>query len=92
MFDMPGEDRRPAVVLVRSSFADAWSWAGVIGRLPAGVVAVVLTAVGGTTWTRDGFWDPDGTSSVLIAQLVVIAWAVVVTRILTRRPTAGAGS
>ena len=53
----------------------------------AGVAALVLTLLGGTTWMRGGIWAPDGAYSRLVTPLIGLAWVVVVSRVLlTRSP------
>jgi hypothetical protein len=57
------------------------------GLFTAGVAALVLVLLGGTTWMSGGFWAPDGTYSRLISPLIGLAWVVVVSRVLlTRSP------
>jgi hypothetical protein len=56
----------------------------------AGVAAVVLGLLGGTTWLSGGFWAPDGVYSRFVSPLIGLLWIVVVSRVLlTRRPAAG---
>ena len=58
----------------------------------AGVTAVVLVLLGGTTWLSSGFWAPDGAYSRLISPIIGLLWVVVVSRVLlTRSPAARAG-
>jgi hypothetical protein len=53
----------------------------------AGVAALVLVLLGGTTWMSDGFWAPDGAYSRLVSPIIGLVWVVVVSRILlTRSP------
>jgi len=53
----------------------------------AGVAALVLVLLGGTTWMSGGFWAPDGAYSRLVSPLIGLAWVVVVSRVLlTRSP------
>jgi hypothetical protein len=65
------------------------SRAGIISTqfFSAGVAAVVLVLLGGTTWASDGFWAPDG-AYALIAQIVLFAWIAVLSGFLAMRPTA----
>jgi hypothetical protein len=51
----------------------------------AGVVAVVLGVLGGTTWLSGGLWAPDGAYSRFISPLLLLLWAVVVSRVLLAR-------
>jgi quercetin dioxygenase-like cupin family protein len=55
------------------------------------VVAVVLGVLGGTTWMSGGFWAPDGAFSRLVSPILLLAWVVVVSRVLLTRPAARAG-
>ena len=53
----------------------------------AGVIAVVLVLLGGTTWATDGLWAPDGAYSRFISPIVGLAWTTVVSGLLfTRGP------
>jgi hypothetical protein len=55
-----------------------WRGAGVVFEVTSGL------AVGGTTWTSDGFWAPDG-GYALIAQIVLFAWIAVLSGFLYMR-------
>jgi len=55
----------------------------------AGVAAVVLVLLGGTTWQTGGFWTPDGVYSRFISPVIGLVWVVGVSRILLSR---GAGA
>jgi hypothetical protein len=50
----------------------------------AGVAAVVLVLLGGTTWARDGFWAPDG-AYALVSGFILYLWVVVVSGFLVMR-------
>jgi hypothetical protein len=52
----------------------------------AGVAAVVLVLLGGTTWASDGFWAPDG-AYARISQIVLFAWIAVLSGFLAMRPS-----
>src|SRR5258705_11553072 len=53
----------------------------------AGIAAVVLVLLGGTTWSSGGFWAPDGAYSRFVSPIIGLVWIVVVSRILlTRSP------
>jgi hypothetical protein len=57
-----------------------------------GVAAVVLVALGGTTWLSGGFWAPDGAYSRFVSPIIGLVWAVVVSWVvLTRSPAARSG-
>jgi hypothetical protein len=58
----------------------------------AGVAALVLVLLGGTTWMSGGFWAPDGAYSRLVSPIIGLVWVVVVSRVLlTRSPATRAG-
>jgi hypothetical protein len=52
------------------------------GLFAAGVAAVVLVLLGGTTWLGGGFWAPDGAYSRFLSPLVCVVWVLVVSRVL----------
>jgi hypothetical protein len=53
----------------------------------AGVVAVVLVLLGGTTWLSGGFWAPDGVYSRFVSPAIGLVWGMVVSGVLlTRSP------
>ncbi len=53
----------------------------------AGVSALVLVLLGGSTWMSGGVWAPDGAYSRLVSPLIGLAWVLVVSRVLlTRSP------
>ena len=58
----------------------------------AGVAALVLVLLGGTTWMSDGFWAPDGVYSRFVSPVIDLVWVLVVSRVLlTRSPATRAG-
>ena len=58
----------------------------------AGVAAVVLVLLGGTTWLSGGFWAPDGVYSRFVSPAIGLVWGMVVSGVLlTRSPTSRAG-
>jgi hypothetical protein len=58
----------------------------------AGVAAVVLVLLGGTTWLSGGFWAPDGAYSRFVSPILGLVWVVVVSRVLlTQSPATRAG-
>ena len=62
------------------------------GLFAAGVAALVLVLLGGTTWMSGGFWAPDGAYSRLVSPIIGLVWVVVVSRVLlTRSPATRAG-
>jgi hypothetical protein len=57
------------------------------GLFAAGVTALVLVLLGGSTWISGGFWAPDGIYSRLVSPLICLASIVVVSRVvLTKSP------
>jgi len=82
----------PRAMLIMSGVFGLWR-AGLISNtlFTAGVAAVVLGVLGGTTWLSDGFWAPDGAYSRFVSPVLLLLWVVVVSRILlTRSPAARA--
>jgi hypothetical protein len=77
----------PAAMFVMSG-AFGLQRAGIISKrfFSAGVAAVVLVLLGGTTWASDGFWAPDG-AYALISQIVLFAWIAVLSGFLAMRPS-----
>ena len=83
----------PRAMLIMSGAFGLWR-AGLMsnGLFAAGVAAVVLGVLGGTTWLSGGFWAPDGAFSRFVSPLLLLVWVVVVSRVLlTRSPAARAG-
>ena len=82
----------PRAMLIMSGVFGLWR-AGMISNslFTAGVVAVVLGVLGGTTWMSDGFWAPDGVFSRFVSPILLLVWVVVVSRVLLTRPPARAG-
>jgi hypothetical protein len=83
----------PRAMLIMSGVFGLWR-AGLISiaLFAAGVAAVVLGVLGGTTWLRDGFWAPDGAYSRFVSPLLLLLWVVVVSRVLlSQRPAIRAG-
>jgi hypothetical protein len=90
-------------LIVLSSFPRAMlimSWAFGLWRarlisnalFAAGVAALLLVLLGGTTWVSDGFWAPDGPYSRFVSPVIGLAWIVIVSRVLlTRGPATRAG-
>lgn len=54
----------------------------------ASTVAALALVAGGTTWARDGFWAPDGAYNAYITPIIFVAWVVVLSVLLLRRPLA----
>ena len=82
----------PRAMLIMAGTFGLWR-AGLISNalFGAGVTAVVLGVLGGTTWLNGGLWAPDGAYSRFIFPTIGIVWIVVVTRVLlSRKPAARA--
>jgi hypothetical protein len=82
----------PRAMLIMAGSFGLWR-AGLISNtlFAAGVTAVVLVLLGGTTWLSGGFWAPDGAYSRFVSPIVGLVWVVVVSRVLlTRGPAARA--
>jgi len=54
----------------------------------AGVAAIVLVLLGGTTWLSDGFWAPHGAYSRFVSPTIGLVWVVSVSAVLLTRPPA----
>lgn len=79
----------PRAMLIMSGSFGLWR-ADLISNaaFAAGVSAVVLVLLGGTTWMGDGFWAPYGAYSRFVSPAICVVWVLLVTRLLlTRRPT-----
>ncbi len=78
----------PRAMLIMSGAFGLWR-AGLISNalFAAGVAAVVLGVLGGTTWLSAGIWAPDGAYSRFVSPLLLLLWVVGVSRVLlTRSP------
>lgn len=83
----------PRAMLIMAGTFGLWR-AGLISStlFAAGVAAVVLVLLGGTTWLSSGFWAPDGAYSRFVSPTIGLVWVVVVSRVLlTRSPATRAG-
>lgn len=79
----------PRAMLIMAGAFGLWR-AEVISNatFAAGVAAVVLVLLGGTTWLSDGFWSPYGAYSRFVSPIICVVWILFLTRLLlTRRPT-----
>jgi hypothetical protein len=90
----------PAAMLVMAGSFGLWR-AGQISNavFSAGVAAVILVLLGGTTWASDGFWAPDGAYSRFVSPVIGLVWVVAVSGFLVRslrtspeRPAAAPGT
>ncbi len=83
----------PRAMLIMAGTFGLWR-AGLISNalFAAGIAAVVLVLLGGTTWLSGGFWAADGTYSRFVSPIIGVVWVVVVSRILlTQGPATRAG-
>jgi hypothetical protein len=83
----------PRAMLIMAGTFGLWR-AGLISNalFAAGVAAVVLVLLGGTTWMSSGIWAPDGVYSRIVSPVVGLVWVVAVSQIiLTRIPATRAG-
>jgi hypothetical protein len=76
----------PRAMLIMAAAFGLWRARLISNALfAAGVAAVVLVLMGGTTWLSDGFWTPYGVYSRLISPAVGVAWGLVVSWVLLTR-------
>ncbi|HXQ74785.1 MAG TPA: hypothetical protein VN844_30050 [Pyrinomonadaceae bacterium] len=77
----------PRAMLIMSAAFGLWR-AGLISNslFAAGVAALVLVLLGGTTWLSGGLWAPDGAYSRFVSPIIGLVWIVVVSRVLLNRP------
>jgi hypothetical protein len=83
----------PRAMLIMAGTFGLWR-AGLISNalFAAGVAAVVLVLLGGTTWLSGGFWAPDGAYSRFVSPIIGLVWVVVVSRVLlTQGPATHSG-
>jgi hypothetical protein len=79
----------PRAMLIMAGTFGLWR-AGLISNalFAAGVAAVVLVLLGGTTWLSGGFWAPDGTYSRFVSPVIGLVWVLVVSWVLLARSPA----
>src|SRR5262249_16006825 len=79
-----------AMLIIAGSFG-LWR-AGLISTksFSAGVTAVVLVLLGGTTWMKEGFWAPDGAYSRFVSPIIGLVWVAGINRVLTKSPASRA--
>lgn len=83
----------PRAMLIMAGTFGLWR-AGLFSnaRFAAGVAALLLVLLGGTTWLSGGFWAPDGAYSRFVSPLIGLVWIVVVSRVLlSQSPATRAG-
>ena len=73
----------PRAMLIMSGSFGLWR-AGLIPNalFAAGVTAMVLVLLGGTTWMTGGLWAPDGVYSRFVSPAIGLVWVLVVSRVL----------
>ena len=79
----------PRAMLIMSAAFGLWRARLISNALfAAGVAAVVLVLLGGTTWLSGGFWAPDGVYSRFVSPAIGLAWVLVVSVVLLTRSRA----
>ena len=83
----------PRAMLIMASAFGLWRARLISNALfAAGVAAVVLGLLGGTTWVSGGFWAPDGVYSRFVWPAIGVVWGMVVSGVLlTRSPATRSG-
>src|SRR5216683_1700524 len=83
----------PRAMLIMASAFGLWLARLISNALfAAGVAAVVLGLLGGTTWVSGGFWAPDGVYSRFVWPAIGLVWGLVVSGVLlTRSPATRSG-
>ncbi|TPL11505.1 hypothetical protein FJ938_01880 [Mesorhizobium sp. B2-4-14] len=83
----------PRAMLIMSGAFGLWRARLISNALfAAGVAAVVLGLLGGTTWLGHGIWAPDGAYSRFVSPILLLLWVLVVSRVLlSRAPATRAG-
>jgi hypothetical protein len=79
----------PRAMLIMAAAFGLWRARLISNALfAAGVAAVVLVLLGGTTWLSGGFWAPDGAYSRFVSPIIGIVWVLAVSRVLLSRSPA----
>lgn len=83
----------PRAMLIMAAAFGLWRARLVSNALfAAGVAAVVLVLLGGTTWLSGGFWAADGVYSRFVSPAIGVVWGLVVSGVLlTGSPATRAG-
>jgi hypothetical protein len=79
----------PRAMLIMAGSFGLWR-AGIISNalFGAGVAALLLVLLGGSTWATDGIWAPDGAYSRFISPIICIAWVLVISGVLLKSSSA----
>ena len=82
----------PRAMLIMAGTFGLWR-AGLISNalFAAGVAAIVLVLLGGTTWLSGGFWAPDGAYSRFVSPIIGLVWVAVFNRVVARIPATRTG-
>ena len=76
----------PRAMLIMAAAFGLWRGGLISSALfAAGVAAVVLVLLGGTTWLSGGFWAPDGAYSRFVSPTIGVLWGMVVSGVLLTR-------
>ena len=79
----------PRAMLIMSGAFGFWRAKLISNALfAAGVAAVVLGVLGGSTWLSGGGWAPDGAFSRYISPLVLLLWVVAISWVVLSRTPA----
>src|ERR1700694_4221645 len=79
----------PRAMLIMAAAFGLWRARLISNALfAAGVAAVVLVLLGGTTWLSGGFWAPDGVYSRFVSPIIGLVWGMVVSGVLLNRSPA----
>lgn len=79
----------PRAMLIMSGAFGLWRARLISNTLfTAGVGAVVLGVLGGTTWLSGGVWAPDGAYTRFLSPLLLLVWVLAVSRVLLARSPA----
>jgi hypothetical protein len=82
----------PRAMFIMAGTFGLWR-AGLISNalFAAGIAALVLVLLGGTTWMSEGFWTPASAYSRFVSPIIGLVWILVVSRVLLTRIPARAG-
>jgi hypothetical protein len=79
----------PRAMLIMAAAFGLWRASLISNALfAAGVTALILTLLGGTTWLSGGFWTPDGVYSRFISPIISLVWILVVSQVLLKQSSA----